>query len=64
MDADLFYQIATVVLALVSIFSAVKYRQVKQLLKDISDALEDDQVTPEEASKIISSLLGLVGKSQ
>ena len=64
MDADLFYQIATVVLALLSIFSVAKYRQVKQLLRDISDALEDDQVTPEEASKIISSLLGLVGKSQ
>ena len=64
MDADLFYQIATVVLALLSIFSVAKYRQVKQLLRDISDALEDDEVTPEEASKIISSLLGLVGKGQ
>uniref|UniRef100_A0A6M3JVS8 Uncharacterized protein n=1 Tax=viral metagenome TaxID=1070528 RepID=A0A6M3JVS8_9ZZZZ len=63
MDSNLFYQIATVVLAVLSIFSAVKYQQLKRLLKDMSDALEDDKVTPEEASKIISSLLGLVRKA-
>ena len=64
MDAELVYAIASGVMALATIFSAIKYRQVKRLLKDVSVAIEDDKIIPEEASKIISSLLGLVGKGK
>jgi len=64
MNETLVYEIASAVLALATIFSAIKYRQGKRLLKDISDVLEDDEITVEETTIIIAGLLGIVEKTK
>ena len=44
----------TAILALISVFLGTKYRQLKQLLKTVVAAAEDDAVSEEEFSEIVA----------
>jgi len=49
-----FAALITILLGLISVFLGVRYRQLKQLLKTVVAAAEDDAVSEEEFSEIVA----------
>ena len=47
--------LTTIILALISIFLGAKYRQLKQFLKTVVAAAEDDAVSEEEFQEIVAA---------
>lgn len=50
----------TALLSVFSVFYGIKYNQVKNALKEIVDATEDDTVTKEEFIKIVLAIKRLL----
>jgi len=54
------YEAMSIIFGLLLILFVVKYRQVKALISEIDDALEDDKLTAAEARQLIKMIVSLV----
>lgn len=59
MEIELIAFAVTFVCGIIATSFAGKYEGAKKLIKCISDAIEDDVLTPEETQEIIKNLLAL-----
>jgi len=50
------------ILFIVAVVLGAKWVLIKKLLKDISDAVSDDNISKKEASEILNDIKNLLGK--